>query len=326
MRVKISSIKINPGRREAEPKAVEELARSIAAVGLLNPITLDQHNTLVAGLHRLEAAKLLGWTEIECTAIGMNTVQAELAEIDENIVRTRLNRQELCEQLLRRKEIYEMLHPEAKAGAAQAAGMNRAIGNNVSAKLAPTSKSFVEDTSEKTGMSKRAVSRLLQIANNLTGDARRIVEANNMTQDTALKLSRLQHDEQVEAASMLAAGTMESVEQYQEYQRERRRAIAMSRPLSDDPPVDTRTETEKEQEKRESLDGLVREFCRVVEYFLNQMKMYQGCADAFAEMSQPQISQVWDSAAAVDMAIIGFSKAVKTIQAENENGGHDNEN
>lgn len=51
MRVRISSIKINPGRREAEPKAVEELARSIAAVGLLNPITLDQHNTLVAGLH-----------------------------------------------------------------------------------------------------------------------------------------------------------------------------------------------------------------------------------------------------------------------------------
>ncbi|MCX4373996.1 MAG: hypothetical protein OSJ58_19685, partial [Dysosmobacter sp.] len=232
----------------------------------------------------------------------------------------------LCEQLLRRKEIYEMLHPETKAGAAQAAGMNRAIGNNVSAKLAPTTKSFVEDTSEKTGMSKRAVSRLLQIANNLTGDARRIVEANNMTQDTALKLSRLQHDEQVEAASMLAAGTMESVEQYQEYQRERRRAIAMSRRLSDDPPVDTRTEAEKEQEKRESLDGLVREFCRVVEYFLNQMKMYQGCADAFAEMSQPQISQVWDSAAAVDMAIISFSKAVKAIQAENENGGHDNEN
>ena len=228
MRVRISNIKINPGRREAEPKAVEELAKSISAVGLLNPITLDQHSTLVAGLHRLEAAKLLGWTEIECTAIGMNTVQAELAEIDENIVRTRLNRQELCEQLLRRKEIYEMLHPEAKAGAAQAAGMNRAIGNNVSAKLAPTTKSFVEDTSEKTGMSKRAVSRLLQIANNLTGDARRIVEANNMTQDTALKLSRLQHDEQVEAASMLAAGTMESVEQYQEYQRERRRAIAIT--------------------------------------------------------------------------------------------------
>ena len=61
MRVRISSIKINPGRREAEPKAVEELARSIAAVGLLNPITLDQHNTLVAGLHRLEAFPMDVW-------------------------------------------------------------------------------------------------------------------------------------------------------------------------------------------------------------------------------------------------------------------------
>ena len=151
-------------------------------------------------------------------------------------------------------------------------------------------KSFAEDTAEKTGMSKRAISRLLQIANNLTGDARRIVEAHNMTQDTALKLSRLQHDEQVEAASMLAAGTMQSVEQYQEYQRERRKAIAMSRPL------------------------------------LNQMEMYQGCTDTFAEMSQPQISRVWDGVAAVDMAIIDFSKEVKALQAENENGGYDHEN
>ena len=320
MRIKISEIKINPGRREAEPKAVEELARSITAVGLMNPVALDQNNTLVAGLHRLEAAKLLGWTEIECTTIGMDSVQAELAEIDENIVRTKLNRQELCEQLLRRKEIYETLHPETRHGM-----RNGQTAKNANLATLET-KSFAEDTAEKTGMSKRAVSRLLQIANNLTGDARRIVEAHNMTQDTALKLSRLQHDEQVEAASMLAAGTMESVEQYQEYQRERRKAIALSLPLYDEPPVDTRTEEEKERQKKESLDGLVREFSRFIEQFLDRMKMYQGYADDFAEMSQLQISQVWDSAAAVDMAIISFSKEVKAIQAENENGGHDDEN
>ena len=320
MRIKISNIKINPGRREAEPKAVEELARSITAVGLMNPVTLDQNNTLVAGLHRLEAAKLLGWTEIECTTIGMDSVQAELAEIDENIVRTKLNRQELCEQLLRRKEIYETLHPETRHGM-----RNGQTAKNANLATLET-KSFAEDTAEKTGMSKRAVSRLLQIANNLTRDARRIVEAHSMTQDTALKLSRLHYDEQVEAATMLAEGTMQSVEQYQEYQRERRKAIALSRPLSDEPPVDTRTEEEKERQKKESLDGLVREFSRFIEQFLDRMKMYQGYADDFAEMSQLQISQVWDSAAAVDMAIIAFSKEVKALQAENENGGHDNEN
>ena len=72
MRIKISDVKINPGRREATPKAIEEMVKSIAAVGLLNPITIDQDNTLIAGLHRLEAAKRLGWTEIECTVSGVN--------------------------------------------------------------------------------------------------------------------------------------------------------------------------------------------------------------------------------------------------------------
>ena len=324
MKIKISDIKINPGRRNAEPKAIKELSKSIVAVGLMNPITVTQDNTLIAGLHRLEAAKLLGWTEIECNRIGMNSLQAELAEIDENIVRTSLSRQELGEQFLRRKEIYEMLHPETKAGAAQAAGMNRAIGNNVGDKLASKTKSFVEDTSEKTGMSKRTVSRLLQIANNMTQDAKRIVQASDIPQDTALKISRLPSDQQAEAASLLATGTVQSVEQYRQERRDR--IMAARPPLPDEPPEDTRTEAEKDQQKKESLDSLVREFTQFIGQYLDRMKMYQGYADTFAEMSQTQISQVWDSVAAVSMAIIAFSKEVKAIQAENEDGGNEHEN
>ena len=318
MKIKISNIKINPGRREAEPKAIEEMARSIAAVGLLNPITLDQNNTLVAGLHRLEAAKLLGWTEIECTISSMDGLQAELAEIDENIVRTRLNRQELGEQLLRRKDIYEMFHPETKQGM-----RNGQTAKNANLASLET-KSFAQDTAEKTGMSKRVVSWLLQIANNLSADAKQIVKANDMTQGTALKLSRLPHDQQAEAASLLAAGQYQSVDEYVTDRREK--ILATHSALSDTPPEDTRTEAEKERQKTESLNGLVREFSNFIEQFLDRMKMYQNYVDAFAEMSQPQISQVWDSAAAVSMAIIAFSKGVKAIQAENENGGNEHEN
>lgn len=318
MKIKISNIKINPGRREATPQSVEELARSIAAVGLMNPVTLDQNNTLIAGLHRLEAAKLLGWTEIECSIIGMNSVQAELAEIDENIVRTKLTKQELGDQLLRRKELYEMLHPETRQGM-----RNGQTSKNANLASLET-KSFAQDTSEKTGMSKRTVSRLLQIANNMTQDAKRIVQASDLTQDTALKISRLPYDQQAEAASLLAAGDIQSVEQYQQERREQ--IMAARPPLLDMPPEDTRTEAEKNREKVESLNGLVREFSQFVEQFLDRMKMYQGFADAFAEMSQTQISRVWDSAAAVDMAIIDFSKEVKAIQAENETGGNEHEN
>ena len=116
MKIKISDIKINPGRRNAEPKAIEELSNSIAAVGLMNPITVTQDNTLIAGLHRLEAAYLLGWMEIECTVSSAEGIQAELAEIDENFVRADLSHRELGDLLLRRKELYETLHSETQQG------------------------------------------------------------------------------------------------------------------------------------------------------------------------------------------------------------------
>lgn len=68
--------------------------------------------------------------------------------------------------LLRRKEIYETLHPETKEGLAQVAGKNRSLGNNVSDKMTLTSKSFVQDTAEKLGIGKRTVERQIQTAKN----------------------------------------------------------------------------------------------------------------------------------------------------------------
>ena len=137
-----------------------------------------------------------------------------------------------------------------------------------------------------------------------------------MTQDTALKLSRLPGSQQVEAASLLAAGKIQSVEQYQQERREK--ILALHASLPNTPPEDTQTEEEKEHQKAESLDGLAREFTQFVDQFLGRMEMYQGFADTFAEMSPLQIGQVWDSATAVNMAIIEFSKEVKAIQAERQ--------
>ena len=61
MKIAISEIKVNPGRREANSNGVNELIQSISEVGLLNPVTVDPNQTLIAGPHRLEAAKRLGW-------------------------------------------------------------------------------------------------------------------------------------------------------------------------------------------------------------------------------------------------------------------------
>jgi len=156
MQFPIFQINVNAGRREADQDAVQKLADSISKVGLLNPITVDQEYTLIAGLHRLEAAKRLGWTEIECTVKSLDGLLAELAEIDENLIRRKLHYTDEGKQLTRRKEIYETLHPEIKNG-----GNRRAVADGEkSTRTKPFRsgevKPFSADTAEKIGTSRRA--------------------------------------------------------------------------------------------------------------------------------------------------------------------------
>jgi ParB/Sulfiredoxin domain len=72
------------------------LTQSMADQGQLQPIVVRprEHGGywLVAGLHRLAAAKKLKWKEINCTVFdGMAADEAELAEIDENLIRAELS-------------------------------------------------------------------------------------------------------------------------------------------------------------------------------------------------------------------------------------------
>ena len=218
MKVKINEIKVNPRRRPVNLDGINELARSISAIGLLNPITIDQEHILVAGLHRLEAAKMLGWTEVECNICTLDALQTELAEIDENVVRTELSVIEYGELLERRKEIYESLHPETKAGQAQATGMNRAIGNNVTDKMSATLKPFSQDTAGKLGVSPRTIERTIQMMNGLTEDAREVFRhypQYKLSQSNAMKLSRMEPGKQKTAAILLASGQIRSADDYQ---------------------------------------------------------------------------------------------------------------
>lgn len=215
MRISISEIKVNPERRNAAPADVRELADSIAEIGLLNPVTVSQSCTLIAGFHRLEAAKLLGWTEIECVVSGLEGLRAELAEIDENFVRSDLTPLEFGELLLRRKEIYEALHPES-VQTNQGGPFRGNQHQEVSDKMTQTTKSFAQDTAEKLGVGRRTVERQVQIAKNLTPETKDILRGADMpvTRKQALALSRLSPSPQAEAAALLAAGEIQSVEEY----------------------------------------------------------------------------------------------------------------
>lgn len=99
-----------------------------------------------------------------------STQQLGNAEIDENLIRNDLSELEHAECVKQRKHIYELKHPEAKAGARRAAGMNRSLGrNNVAADSAAT---FVADTAAKTGTSERTIREEVQIAESIPEDVR----------------------------------------------------------------------------------------------------------------------------------------------------------
>jgi ParB-like chromosome segregation protein Spo0J len=60
----IADIKIGKRIRK-DMGDIQSLAESIEAVGLINPITIDENGCLLAGARRLAACKLLGLKEIE---------------------------------------------------------------------------------------------------------------------------------------------------------------------------------------------------------------------------------------------------------------------
>ena len=280
MQMKISEIKINPGWRDTQQRNVEELARSIAAVGLMNPITITQDNTLIAGLHRLEAVKLLGWTEIECVVSEADGLRAELAEIDENFVRAGLSHRELGDLLLRRKELYEALHPETRQGQ-----RNGQTAKNDSLTLL-AAKPFSEDTADKLGVSKRTVERLVQTAANLTPEAKKTIRdaGDKITKGAALKISRLPPDQQEEAAAVLTVA----------------------------PPAPKRQGTI-------DSEAALSEFKALCARYVSGIKSLHHRAGIFAGMSISQFDALGDSAYSVTTAIKEFFKKVHEIRHEMEN-------
>lgn len=82
--MKIGAIKVGDRVRK-DMGDLASLAASIRAHGLLHPIVIKSDGTLVAGHRRLEAARLLEWTDIPVTVIDVEDLLT--AERDENVQR-----------------------------------------------------------------------------------------------------------------------------------------------------------------------------------------------------------------------------------------------
>lgn len=158
-RVLIADVTTENRLRPVSEAGVESLIASINEVGVMKDAihVRKKHDGtlhLIAGGHRIEAAKRLGWDDIEAKVwTDVTDDWALLMEIDDNLAGAEMNALDTAVFLANRKAVYERLHPETKADAFK--------GNRHTGKLAADIMSFATSTAEKFGLTERHIRRVL---------------------------------------------------------------------------------------------------------------------------------------------------------------------
>ncbi|PTE19513.1 chromosome partitioning protein ParB [Cereibacter changlensis JA139] len=157
-KVAVAEVIVRDRLRPVSEAGVESLIASVTELGVLkDPIHLrkkkDGKLYLMAGAHRLEVARRLGWEEISAKVwTGATDDWALLMEIDDNLAGAEMNALDTAVFLATRKQVYERLHPETRRGMAGAAARWDATDTMAVA--------FVKATAEKFGLSDRHVYRM----------------------------------------------------------------------------------------------------------------------------------------------------------------------
>lgn len=210
--IRISDIKIGVRNRRFNPAKAIELADTIQKIGLLQPIVIDNNYNLIAGLHRLEATRILGWEEIPCQIVYFDELNSEIAEIDENLIRADLLVLERADLLARRQEIYELSHPETKAGASQALAMHRHLGHNM-AEINSATPAFAKNIAGKANVSERKIRQEIQISKNILPEIKNIIGDTNLADSKVdlINLCRLEGNIQKEVVNKIQKGEANKV-------------------------------------------------------------------------------------------------------------------
>jgi len=223
MMLAIDQIRVGKRLRQMRLERIAELAESIGKIGLLMPISVtscavrhanggnDVAFDLVAGMHRLEACKSLGHTEIEVSVLRLDAAECELWEIDENLCRAELTELERGEHLMRRKEIYEKKWPQARHHAAGAVAANEAMGNATARNAVA---SFSANVTNKIGLAERTIRQSISRARRLDPKIRDKVRALPTVADSGPELdalAKLEPAQQKRAVALVESGQAQGI-------------------------------------------------------------------------------------------------------------------
>lgn len=209
--VKIAEIEVGQRLRSYDGDKVLALVESIQELGLRTPISVvrqgDAGFRLVAGLHRLEACRRLGWEQIDALFVdGLDEIDQQMWEIDENLVRAELSEGERSEHLLRRKQLFEKKREqELRAGVTEGGKPQHEIG-------------FATDTAGRTGLTKRHINRSIRRAERIADDVRDAIRLSPSFRKAVEldALADLSHEDQRRAVHLVARDEVRSFREAKE--------------------------------------------------------------------------------------------------------------
>jgi ParB family chromosome partitioning protein len=200
---------------------VDSLIDSIDNIGLINPLIVNDKNQLIAGGRRYSALKQMEREEAPVIKVSQGELKEELISIDENLVRKNLTDLEFENCLRRGKEIYEKINPNAfediklddlkrpsKKKQAEE-DLNEAVASTVQDNEVRT---FVKDTSEKTGLSERAIKAAILRDRESSNGVKRARLDGELGATQANELIKLSQDVQEEILPYIKEKASEAIE------------------------------------------------------------------------------------------------------------------
>lgn len=200
--IPISEIFVGQRIRPIDDEAALAIAASMAERGLINPITVrptpaanggKTPYTLVTGGHRLRAAELNQWHEIEANIVSMDAVEAQLTELSENIYRKELSKLDRAIFVVKYREIYE----EKFGKINPAGGRPKKQGQNAHVIFAP-GRQISERIQEELGFSEDKYKRATRIGLGIRPDLQAAIRGTTAEneQTLLLKLAKMPEAEQ----------------------------------------------------------------------------------------------------------------------------------
>lgn len=220
-----ASIFVGHRLRPIDPDWVELLAQRMDENGQETPIQVrapdqDGMHVLIAGAHRLAAARHLGWPSIAAIVRDISDLESELAEVEENLIRHELTPLDRAVFLAEHRRIWLALHPDGGHGGDRRSKAGR--GQVAKPGHLKVADKFSDIAKDKFGFGARTVRRAVQVAEALDADVRRQVAGSWIARNGGVleALARLSHDNQrLAAAAMLAPGGPRNVAQALSAQR-----------------------------------------------------------------------------------------------------------